>query len=112
MNYNVDGPYTAWLGDERCSPSYDEVDYAVDDLRGVRYPVNNPDNVSENKTYSSVTVDTGDSPACEIKLYGGVGHSGSSSGWIGACTNLNGSGEGDCPAVSSWNNRATSFKLS
>lgn len=109
VNYNTGGAYTIWYGDHACTTATDDVDYVFPDLTGVKYQSNNPTGISENNTYSSVS--TYVAQHCDIKLFDGTKYTGSSSPWIDRCTDLTGSGTGDCPTTN-WFDRASSYQLS
>ncbi|WP_145781020.1 hypothetical protein [Streptomyces sp. CNQ-509] len=112
VGFNDSGPTTAVASTDYavCTDSTGDIDWARQTLYGKQFVMRNPDGVSENDAYSSVQTFNG----CDIRLSDWVNNNvdGGRSAWINSCSNLNGSGEGDCPTVNNWNNRASSWQLS
>lgn len=112
VNFNDSGPTTAVVADdfEVCTGGTGDTDAVRKSLYGKQFLSSNPDGVSENNAYSSIQTFNG----CDIKLADWVNNNadGGRSSWIDSCSDLDGSGEGDCPADHNWNNRASSWRLS
>ncbi len=110
IGLNHSGPWTTYFGPRPCSSTTSDVDFRVSSLYDVYFTAPSDDRVTENDAYSSVVTYN----QCDIKLSDWVNNNpdGDQSGWIHSCTNLNGSGQGDCPTVQSWYDRASSFLLS
>ncbi|TDC26175.1 hypothetical protein E1265_04995 [Streptomyces sp. 8K308] len=110
IGLNADGPHAYYVGNAPCTPTTDDIDHTVPTLYELTYNFANPDSVSMNDSFSSVITHE----QCDIRLSDWVNNNpdGPRSGWIDHCTNLTGSGAGDCPTVLNWNNRASSFMLS
>jgi hypothetical protein len=112
VGLNADGPHRYGTGTSACTATTNDVDYRVSTLYGLNYDRQNPNGVSMNDTYSSLITRN----ECDIRLSDWVNNNpdpdNPKSGWIDYCTNLNGSGQGDCPSVLNWNDRASSFVLS
>lgn len=110
VGLNTDGPYAYFYGDSPCTATTEDVDYAIPSLYQLTYNIANPDGVSMNDSISSLITHE----RCDVRLSDWVNNNpdGPRSGWIDYCTNLTGSGQGDCPTVLNWNNRASSLQLS
>lgn len=111
-DFNDSGPATAYADQDFqvCSGSTTDIDFKAKSLYGREFTSRNPDGVSENNAYTSVQTFNN----CDIRLSDWVNNNvdGGRSAWINSCSNLDGSGEGDCPTEHNWNNRASSWQLS